>query len=220
MDKWFEILVEIISFLLVSYFLFYRSFMKSLGNETAKLITRKDLISIEENVKRDFNEKLEELKSSLAKENISHQIEFEFLHRRKAEVAIEIYQKLQELYYSAYDRTRKIHLVLEDANKEERTRRERLNNAIEEFRDYFIKNQLYFSKRFCRDINEILRDFWRMTQEYNFKQESIRSGTLDSEDMTEYLELLDKISNEITTKIPVQLSKIENQIRKILKIEE
>ncbi len=220
MDKWLEILIEVIVFIISSYLIFYKSFINAMGKETAKLITREELITIEENVKKDFKEGLEEVKSSLAKENISHQIEFEFLHKRRAEVAVEIYQKLQELHSASFDRTRGVHLVIEDGKREEEERQERLQKALNDFRTYFVNNKLFFSIAFCNSITKLLNDYWRKTQEYIYRQERIRNGVLSNEENGEYLELLNRISEEINTIIPIQLRIIEQNIRGILKIEE
>lgn len=89
MDKVIEISIELILFLIASYFLFYKSYLKALGNKIAELETKEQLTSMEENVKNEFREKIEDykakinenfstkieqLKSTLAKENLSYQI--------------------------------------------------------------------------------------------------------------------------------------------------
>ena len=71
------------------YFLFYKSFLKEVGKQQAKIITAEQLTQIEENIKQDFRTKIEDykskigeqltikvenLKSELAKNNISYQI--------------------------------------------------------------------------------------------------------------------------------------------------
>lgn len=201
MINWIEILIEILGLVLAfavsSYFLFYKSWLKSLGNDMAKLVTREDLILIEENVKKNFNERLEELKSTLAKNNISHQIEFEFLHKRQAKVAVEIYEKLQHLHSVSF-------VAAKDTDKEGAEGKQKLHHAIVDFRDYFIKNKIFFPESFCKDINEILRDYWRKSQEYTYTYEPD----------------IKRISEEINFKIPIELDKIEKRIRGILKIEE
>jgi hypothetical protein len=41
-------------FLVASYFLFYKSWLKELGKETAKLLTIEKMTELQENVKRGF----------------------------------------------------------------------------------------------------------------------------------------------------------------------
>jgi len=197
MNKWIDIfngILELIpGLILVFIVFFYRSWLV----EKAKQITRKDLILIEENVKKSFNERLEELKSTLAKNNISHQVEFEFLHNRRALVVVGIYQKLQELHSASFATTK-------DTDKEVLERQQKLHHAINDFREYFFKNKIFLPESFCNEINEILRDYWRKSQEQTYPSEPD----------------IKRISEEINSKIPTQLDRIEKRIRGILKIEE
>ena len=216
MNKWIEILIEIVGlilvFLVTSYFLFYKSWLK----EKAKQITRKDLVLTEENVKKNFNEKLEELKSTLAKNNISHQIEFEFLHKRRAKVAIGIHQKLQNLHEASFE----FNQAKKDATMEESERQQKLYDAINSFRDYFDKNRIFFPESFCNEIDRILRNYWRKGSENTYLQKKDSNGVLLHEDQNDFKKEIDKISKEINYEIPKQLDIIEKRIRNILKIEE
>jgi len=220
MNKWIEILIEISGFLVLSYILFYKSWLKSLGSEMAKLLTRKDLVLIEENVKKNFNEKLEELKSTLAKNNISHQIEFDYLHRRQAEAAVEIYQKLQELHSAAVDGIKSCYPEKPDPVRDEEVRRQRLHNTINDFQDYFVKNKIFFPESFCKEIKEILKDYWRKSLEYSYMKKINTGEESQSENHEDFIKEINHISKEINDKIPKQLDKIEKRIRSILKIEE
>jgi len=89
METAIEIIIEVILFLIASYFLFYRSFLKEIGKQQAKIVTAEELTTIQENVKQDFRTqienykskiseqltyKVENLKADLAKNNISYQI--------------------------------------------------------------------------------------------------------------------------------------------------
>ena len=55
-DKIIEIGIELGGFLVCSYLLFYKSWLKSMGKEIAKLSTIEDLTRIEQSVKKEFNE--------------------------------------------------------------------------------------------------------------------------------------------------------------------
>jgi len=100
-----QILIEVILFLIASYFLFYKSWLTALGKEVAKLSTVDELTRLTEKVKKDFQEqmevyksklseeltlKIEPLKSDLAKANITHQIQFSFLHQERAKIILEL----------------------------------------------------------------------------------------------------------------------------------
>ena len=60
-----KILIEVVLFLAASYLIFYKNWLKTLGNEVAKLVTVKDLTKAQESIKSEFNLKLEEQKSKL-----------------------------------------------------------------------------------------------------------------------------------------------------------
>ncbi len=69
-----EIIIEVILFLSISYLLYYKSFLKEIGKQNAQIITRQELIEIEENVKQEFRLELANLRSEMSKNNISYQI--------------------------------------------------------------------------------------------------------------------------------------------------
>ena len=71
--------------MLASYFVFYKSWLKSLGNEVAKLSTREQLTELEEIIKKDFNEKLESYKNKLNEELVALLDERNFISSFKVE---------------------------------------------------------------------------------------------------------------------------------------
>ena len=235
MEKAIEILVEIVVFLTASYFIFYRSYLNALGREVAKLSTTKELTLITEGVKKDFNEKLENykstlnellskniesLKSELAKNNISYQIQYSFLHQERAKATLKIYRKLQELHFAFADWTATIHPIIEDSEKEEEQRRIRVNLAINDFRSYYVSNKLFFVNSFCTYIDTVFDEYWKIGWEFGFKQGQIKSRGLSKEYQNNYIDGMNKISHEIRDNFPLKIKQIENQCRKILKVEE
>lgn len=68
METAIEILIEVVLFLIASYFIFYRSFLKEIGKQQAKIITAEELAQIEENVKQDFRTKIEDYKSKIGEQ--------------------------------------------------------------------------------------------------------------------------------------------------------
>ena len=167
---WIEIGIKVTLFLIASYFIFYKSWLKSLGNEVAKLSTKAQLTKLEQDVKKDFNEKLESyksklseelalkiepIKSELAKTNITHQIQFGYLHQEIGKVTLELYKKIQELHSAIVNWTATLQPIIEDAEKEATERTNRVNRAMDDFRNYYIVNKLFFSAKFCEFIDSI-----------------------------------------------------------------
>ena len=60
-----------------------------------------------------------------------------------------------ELQSAMVDWTTSIHLIYEDAEKEEQERIKRANNALNDFKNFYIVNKLFFSRSFCNYIDEV-----------------------------------------------------------------
>ena len=123
-----EILLTVIPILL-SIGLFFLAWRKT---------TKKQLKKVEM-IKTEFSEKLEKLKYTLEKKNISYSIQFEYLHRQRAQAAIDIFKELQEL---------------KDIYK---TNSESRDLKTKEFRANFRSKMLFYSNEFCSSINELIR---------------------------------------------------------------
>lgn len=230
-----QIVIEVILFLIASYFIFYKSWLSSLGKEVAKLSTAEELTRLTEKVKKDFQEqmevyksklseeltlKIEPLKSDLAKANITHQIQFSFLHQERAKTILELYKKLIELHSAMVDWTNFMHPIIEDAEKESQERASRANVAINEFKNFYLINKLYFSKAFCSYIDEIFKEYWDKGWEFGYGQERVKSGQLTAEYFKHYSEEMSKISKELKENLPKKINEIEDRFRKILNVEE
>lgn len=226
---------ELILFLVASYFLFYNSWLKAMGREVAKLSTIEALTKLKEDIKIDFSEKLEAyksklseelslkiepLKSELAKNNITHQIQFAYLHQERATVILELYKKLQELHSAMISWTAFIQPVIVDAERESQERLERVNLATNEFKNYYIINKLFFSKSFCVFIDEVFKEYWDKGWEFGYDQGRINSGNLDHEQFQHYSVEMVRISKEIREKLPPKIQEIEDKFRAILNVED
>jgi hypothetical protein len=234
-ERIFQIIIEVILFLIASYFIFYKSWLKSLGKEVAKLTTIEELTRLSENVKKDFKEKIElyknkldeelslkiePIKAELEKNNITHQIQFNFLHQERAKIIIELYKKLIELHSAMVDWTSPIHPIIEDKEKEEEERTKRANYALHDFKNFYIVNKLFFSKSFCDFIDQVFKEYWEKGWDFGYRQQRLQSGQLGKEFQEEYLQDMNKISKELNENLPTQISEIESKFRKILNVEE
>ena len=233
--NWIELLIKVSLFLIASYFIFYKSWLKSLGNEVAKLSTREQLTELEEKVKKDFNEKIESyksklneelalkiepIKSELAKNNINHQIEYGYLHQERAKVILELYRKLQELHSAMMNWTATLQPIIEDAEKESQERTIRVNKAIDDFKNYYIPNKLFFSEKFCEFIDELFKEYWDKGWEFGYSKARIDSGQVTAEYFKHYSDEMSKVSKELRETLPEKLQEMESRFRKVLKVEE
>ncbi len=235
MNDWTQIGINVLLFLIASYFLFYKSWLKALGNEVAKLSTKSQLTKLEEDVKKEFNEKLESyksklseelslkiepIKSELAKNNITHQIQFGYLHQERGKVTLELYKKIQELHSAMISWTATLQPIIEDAEKEATERTNRVNRAMDDFRNYYIVNKLFFSAKFCEFIDGIFQVYWDKGWEFGYKQARVQSGQVTQEYFNEYSKEMTKISREIRDELPKKITELEIKFRKILNVEE
>jgi len=235
MNDWTQIGINVILFLIASYFLFYKSWLKALGNEVAKLSTKAQLTKLEEDVKKEFNEnlesyksklseelslKIEPIKSELSKNNITHQIQFGYLHQERGKVTLELYKKIQELHSAMVNWTATLQPIIEDAEKEATERTNRVNRAMDDFRNYYIVNKLFFSAKFCEFIDSIFQVYWDKGWEFGYKQARVQSGQITQEYFNEYSQEMSKISKEIREELPKKITELEVKFRKILNVEE
>jgi hypothetical protein len=234
-EKFIEIGIEVLLFLIASYFIFYKSWLKELGKEVAKLSTVEQLTQLKEAVKKDFNEKIETyktqlseelalkiepLKSELSKNNITHQIQFGYLHQERSKVVLELYKKLQELHSAMVNWTAFMQPIIENAEKESQDRTNRVNLAISDFKNYYVINKLFFSKSFCVFIDLVFKEYWDKGWEFGYSQERIKNGQLTEEYFKHYSDEMSKISREIKENLPKKIDEIEERFRKILNVEE
>lgn len=232
--NWIELLIKVGIFLLVSYLMFYRWWIKALGQEVAKLSTIEQLTKLEANVKKEFSEslevyknkleeelslKIEPLKSNLAKNNITHQIQLNILQQERTKIIIELYRKLQELHFAMSVWTAPIHQVISNAEEESRLRTEKVYETLENFRKFYTENKIFFASDFCVTIDDLFQDYWKKAWDFNFKQQRLLSGSLTPEFHKDYSEKLTKISEEIEKQFPKKISEIESQLREMLYVE-
>ncbi len=223
-EKIISWLIQLAFFLLASYLFFYKSFLKYMGKQMAELATIDQLTSAQEIIKKDFKEKLAEkiepLKSALAKDNMAFQIEYAYLHQKRAEALVEIYGNLQKLHAVMIHWTAPIQLIHSDAKKESEDRLNAASKAIEEFGNYYHLNKLLLQKPLCEYIEAIFNDYSSKHWDFGYRKFRIDSKQLSPEDHAAFSKELRKISSEIMDKLPPKLEEIEEYCRKILKVED
>lgn len=231
MEKTIEIFIEVLLFLIASYFIFYQAFLKKIGQKVAELVTEKQLTEIRETVKSEFKSKMEThkaelslelskriepLKSELAKGNISHQIEYGNLYIERTKVIREMYARLQELHSAMAWFTAQLVPVIEDTEKEEQERKERINKALNEFQNYYVINKLFFDKEFCDFVDGIFKTYWDLGWEYGFKSERLKSAGVTDHYIDIYIKETTKISKQVREDLPKKIEELENKFREIL----
>lgn len=144
--------------------------------------------------------KIEPIKSELAKANITHQIQFSFLHQERGKVILKLYKRLVELH-SMVDWTNFIHPIIEDGDKEKQERTERANLALHDFQNFYLLNKLFFSESLCTYINDVFKEYWDKGWNFGYYQGRLQSGELLKGYVTEYSKNMSKISKELKTSL-------------------
>tara|TARA_R110002050_G_scaffold157576_2_gene286195 strand:+ start:2598 stop:3332 length:735 start_codon:yes stop_codon:yes gene_type:complete len=229
--NFFELSIELGLFLIASYFIFYKSWLNAIGEKMADLSTKKELMTLEEGVKKDFNEKLEAykaklseelaikiepLKSELEKNNISHQIEYSYLHQERAKVIVEIYRKLNLVKRNLQKFTERIRVLRTDNQEELTNEKLTLDTAFEELKGYFEDNSLFFSITFRRSFEELLSRIVSLKEIYRIHQTNGFMMKMDQQ--FEEIEKMLAISKEIREELPTQIQQIEDEFQKLLNV--
>lgn len=217
------ILISVILFLAASYFVFYKSWLKSLGKEVAKLSTKEELITIEESVKKEFNESLESYKSKLEKElyksNITYQIQFAFLHKERAKAILELYRKLVELHSAMLEWTAPFKPNVDNIEEIKQKQLEMVARLLQEFQSFFTNNRLLFEENICKHIDDLMEEFFDKSISFAYGRNRIESGRLQPRTFEDYVNQLSQISEEIRNEFPTKIKEVETQFRKLLSVE-
>ncbi len=229
-----QTLLDVLLFLIASYFLFYKSWLNALGAEVAKLSTAEELTRLTEGVKSEFSgqlenqkiklseelsHKIEPLKAELAKGNITHQVQLQFLHNKRGEVIVELYRKMIDLHSAMLDWTATFQEVIEDADKEKEARTTRVNKAMFEFNNFYLYNRLFFSEGFCKELDDVLKDFKSKGWDFGYRQSRVQDINLSKEYLIEYGKEMSKINAEIRGTLSNKIEAVEKRMRQLLNVE-
>ena len=227
----FELLLTIASSLVALYFLFIRSWLKTIASNIADLSTKKELTEIEERVKEDFNKKLEDykakineelalriepLKSELEKNNITHHIQFGYLHRKRGEAMIEIYRRLINVRRCIVNYTSKIQTLNSHNSDNIHNLKLDTDRSIVEFQSYFDSNRIFYSESLCENIDMLLGEINYLTELFSIHQNNGFMMPID--DKLEEQGKMIKISQSVREELPIKIKLIENEFRDLLKV--
>jgi hypothetical protein len=159
-------------------------------------------------------------KIELQNELEKSKIQFSNLHSKRIEIFENIYNKLTELNAAMIDLTRRIHPVVEDAEKEHEGRILRANKALFDFRDFFFPNKIYFDKALAEKIENVHKMYWDKGWDFYYLNSRLRSGEVLREKWKEFYDESKKITQSINADIPPILTELEEDFREILGVYE
>ena len=198
-----------------SYLLYYKSFLKELGSQTAKLATISDLTKTKSEVEAVFNENLEKIKADLVKYNISYEIQFRYLHEKRSDIIIECYRILVELHSNAH----KLTSLFKPSSFNQKEAVINLDSSLKDFNEYIVSNKLFFSESFIGKTQELIKDYGETCRKYVLLSSQANNNTT-SNDIIKSGEELITIANKVQEDLYGKVIEIEKYFRKLLRVNE
>ena len=106
--------------------------------------------------------------------------------------------------------------VIEDADKEEKERLDRLNRAFVDFRNYYAVNKIYFGKNTTTQIDKILEGYWTQGDDFARMQQLFQLKSIPKESYKNYLDKMHEISDRVRKEFPSLIEQLETDFRSIL----
>lgn len=156
----------------------------------------------------------EQLKAQLQIAAIEHQVRFARLHDKVAETTADVYACIVELQAAVGDYV----AILETSDMPSKAeRREKVNEALRNFRSAFFPNRLYFSRQLADRVTELNRQLRRIAQEFAIGVEGGRDQKWAARGR-EYIDTWSKTSQAMDKDIPPLIAELETEFRKQLGI--
>jgi hypothetical protein len=233
-----QTILELIGFLTISYFIFYKKYVEELGKQMAELTVIKQKTLDIENVKKTFNQELEifkkniqldiskeiePLRATLSRENIAYQIyNTEFIKLR--------FQRLDDLYGKLYELYKYCHLNLSFYADEPdfRGKRDKFHEHYKRAEDTLYRASIYIDDNVRVSVIDVLNESFRAMQAFNsfYHSDPARNKFIFEQNRSQQLQTmiernnnsLDKLTNCIDN-MPTLLKTVETEFRKHLTIE-
>lgn len=152
--------------------LFSKSFISSLGEKTAELLTTKQKTLIQESVKSEF-----------AKNNIAYEADYTFFNTERNKVCIELFRKLNRVYSASFNLTS----LLDDVNdiriqEDYKKGKDEFDKARKDFFDSYVSNRIFLKEDICKKLEDFILAIGQITNRYilTFEFDGARNGDVES----------------------------------------
>ena len=208
----YETFLLCISFLAASYLLFFDSFIKEFGKEAAQTLFAEQKTTIEEQIRLGFSKAISDYQAENDKSNKFFEINYSKFQEKRFDVIVELYSKLAVLSMDASHLTDRMDL----GRDEEVVVRERVNafkNDYSEFIRFLKLNKLFIEEesflKLMNKSNEINGLCFNYSQ-YVCMLRHLPQGNKEKEE-----EIMEKLGS-IFLSLPIQLTEIENEMKRML----
>ncbi|GAA0878706.1 hypothetical protein GCM10009119_16740 [Algoriphagus jejuensis] len=165
---------------------------------------------------------IETHKSNLERINISHEIQYASLHKERAIVIRELYDKLFN-YKMAVIHFFNVELAAGHEEADLKSRITSWSNIVPDFSSYFHRNRLYLSKDLCsiidnlnNELDKINKDTQSFLQSFKLVDKQIQA--IKSKDKG-FTDLRDNVNGFLEKDIEKITNDLEKEFRKILGVE-
>ncbi|MEO8327276.1 MAG: hypothetical protein ABI618_15600 [Nitrospirota bacterium] len=151
-------------------------------------------------IKNDFLSELIVMRTELNRVSANQQFQFTKLHEKRAEVIVELYQKMAVLKHSLY-----VVSNLEKGTEDHISRLEQASKEWEECDKFWVQNMIYFSPKLCDDLHEF-SNLGRWCLAHQYGDQSIPIVPMPDQEQiiekrSEQWEKLESASTDIMLKI-------------------
>jgi len=164
----------------------------------------------------DLDKNLEIYKNKLEILRLEFQVQFAELHVKRSEIIVKLYGHLTELNSAMLDLTARIHPVIEDAEKEEKQRIQRVNKSFFDFSNYYIQNKIFFPKSTTEKLDKIQKFTYDKAWDFTYLNNRLKSGQMIESSWKTFYKESQTISEEVKKEIPTALEDLENEFRDLL----
>ena len=153
------------------------------------------------------------LRSDLEKAGIEHQIRFESLHARRAEVIAELYRLIVQAETDASSMARPVQWAGEPSQREKYLQ---ANRSGDELNKFFLQNRIYFREGLCTRIDDFVRGLHRAPIVFRPVIDATESGRHHRARVENWTDTWDALTKEVP---PIKAA-IEQEFRELLGNEE
>lgn len=140
------------------------------------------------------------------------------LHEKRLLIIDEMYKKLVMLDSTMKQMTAFMKPIIEDAEKEEKERVQRAQDAFTDYNNYFLNNKLYFGKEVSALLEKLRTEYFSANWDY-FEPKRLQAWTQGQSTPQGRVDAHKKAiaaSQRIASEIPQTLSLLEDEFRKLL----
>jgi hypothetical protein len=169
-----------------------------------------------ENHKKELEQQNKDFQHSLDLKLNDFNIRFSKLHQDRAEVIKELYYKVIELQSAMTVFTSRIHLIIEDPEKEKKERIDRVNKGFNDFVDFYIPNRIYFEKGLVEKLDNLLNEYRNKGFDFGYMSKYLSESSGPKEFYGEYHQKTKEISNFVIEEFPKVIEELAEEFRELL----